>query len=151
MLKRLIAVPVLILATACGTTVTTTNDPAARRAAMQALPNQATCQPTEPQGARACTMKLGAKDVRVSQYQTLTTIRYRDADTADAAFMNDMRRVLTTAQTPNIDRAMSLIASHGRSGAMDSFTTGCFEETGTASDAAYFQRPGPACFVMLTY
>lgn len=143
MLKSLFVIPFLFLATACGTAPSRSTDPAARRTMMEALPNQGTCQPAEPEGARACTIRLGSKDVRISQYQTLTTIRYRDTDTAEAAFLTDMRRVLTTAQTPNIDRAMSIIASHGRSGAMENFTSGCFPDT---------NRPqNTDCFVMLTY
>jgi hypothetical protein len=156
MLKRLLVVPILFLATACETTTSRSTDPAVRRAQMEALPKQGTCQPTEPQGARACTIRLGSKDVRISQFQTLTTIRYRDTDTSEPAFLNDMRRVLTTAQTPDIDRAMSVIASHGRSGVMVDFTSGCFEDTSTPQNASdtpvyYSQRPGPACFVSLTY
>lgn len=144
MLKRLFILPVLVLATACETVPGARPvDPAARRAAMEALPTAGSCRPAEPEGARDCAMKLGTKDVRVSQYRTLTTIRYRDTDTAEPAFMNDMRRVLTTANTPNIDRAMSVIASHGRSGAMEFFTSGCFPDTSTP--------PVNSCFVMLNY
>ncbi|TCH99742.1 hypothetical protein EJV46_03460 [Roseococcus sp. SYP-B2431] len=143
MLKRLSLLPLLALATACATVPGATVDPAARRAMMQALPDQASCRPTEPEGARACTMRLGTKEVRVSQYQNLTTIRYDAADTADPAFVAGMRRVLTTANTPNLDRAMTLITSHGRSGAMENFTTGCFPDESTP--------PVNRCFVMLTY
>jgi hypothetical protein len=144
MLKRLFVVPVLFLATACGTTTPGRSiDPAARRAMMEALPNQGSCQPAEPEGARACTIRLGSKDERISQWRTLTTIRYRDTDTSDPAFLNGMRRVLTTAQTPDIDRAMSVVASHGRSGAMVDFTSGCFPDTSTPQNTD--------CFVMLTY
>jgi hypothetical protein len=110
---------------------------------MEALPTRGTCQPAEPEGARACTIRLGSKDTRISQYNTLTTIRYRDTDTSEPAFVNDMRRVLTTANTPDIDRAMTVITSHGRSGAMPDFTSGCFPDGSTP--------PVNNCFVMLTY
>lgn len=142
MLKRLSVIPLLLLATACAT-LPGTIDPAARQAMMEALPTRGSCQPAEPEGARACTIRLGSKDARVSQSGRLTTIRYRDTDTAEAAFVNDMRRVLTTANTPDIDRAMTVITSHGRSGAMADFTTGCFPDGSTP--------PVNNCFVMLTY
>ena len=143
MLKRLFILPILFLATACETVPGAVTDPAARRRMMEALPTQGTCQPTEPEGARACTIRLGSKDVRISQYQTLTTIRYRDTDTSEPAFLNGMRRVLITANTPNIDRAMSVIASHGRSGMMENFTSGCFPD-----DSA---PPTTSCFVTVNY
>jgi hypothetical protein len=143
MLKRLFILPILFLATACETVPSRPVDPAARRAAMEALPTRGTCQPAEPEGARDCTMRLGSKDVRVSQFRTLTTIRYRDTDTSEPAFMNDMRRVMTTANIPDIDRAMSVVTSHGRSGAMVNFTSGCFPDTSVP--------PVNSCFVMLTY
>jgi hypothetical protein len=143
MLKRLYILPILLLATACETAPTRNIDPAARRAMMEALPTRGTCQPAEPEGARDCTIRLGTKDVRMSQFRTLTTIRYRDSDTSEPAFLNDMRRVLTTANTPDIDRAMSVITSHGRSGVMVDFTSGCFPDTSVP--------PTTSCFVMLTY
>lgn len=144
MLKRLLILPILFAATACGTAPSSSpTDPANRRAMMEALPTSGSCQPAEPQGARACTIRLGSKDARFFQSQGVTTIRYRDTDTAEPAFLNDMRRVLTTAGTPDIDRAMSVIASHGRSGAMSNFTSGCFPETGTP--------PVTGCFVTLSY
>ncbi|MBS7810283.1 hypothetical protein [Roseococcus pinisoli] len=145
MLKRLSVLPLLILATACATTATRSSDPAVRRAQMQALPAQGSCQPVQPEGARACTMRLGTKEVRVSQFRNLTTIRYNEADTAEPAFLNDMRRVLTTAETPEIDRAMSVISSHGMSGVMVDFTSGCFADSSTPA------AQGRACFVSLTY
>lgn len=144
MLKRLFILPILLAATACGTAPSSpATDPANRRAMMEALPTQGSCQPAEPQGARACTIRLGSKEARFFQSPGVTTIRYRDTDTAEPAFLNDMRRVLTTAGTPDIDRAMSVIASHGRSGAMSNFTSGCFPETGTP--------PVNGCFVTLSY
>lgn len=144
MLKRLFILPVLFAVTACGTAPSSTpTDPAARRALMEALPTSGSCQPAEPQGARACTIRLGSKDARFFQSEGVTTIRYREADTAEPAFLNDMRRVLTTAGTPDIERAMSVIASHGRSGAMNNFTSGCFPETS--------EPPTGGCFVTLSY
>ncbi|WP_421988466.1 hypothetical protein [Roseococcus sp.] len=144
MLKRLFVLPALFLATACATLPGGSSiDPAARRAMMEALPKQGSCQPAQPEGTRNCTIRLGTKDARISQYRTLTTIRYNAADTAEPAFLTDMRRVLTTANTPDIDRAMTVISSHGRSGVMADFTSGCFP------DAAAPQTSN--CFVMLTY
>jgi hypothetical protein len=110
---------------------------------MEALPTRGTCQPAGTEGARACTIRLGSKEARIAQFQAVTTIRYRDTDTSESAFMNDMRRVLTTANTPDIGRAMSVISNHGRSGAMSHFTSGCFPEASTP--------PAANCFVTLSY
>lgn len=151
MLKRLSVLSILLLATACATGPDgpSSNDPAARRAAMQALPTQGSCQPADANGLRACTIRLGSKDVPMTQTANVTTIRYRDADTADPAFVAGLRRVLVTAGTPNLDRAMSVITSHGKSGAMENFTTGCFEDPATTPNV--FQRPGPVCNMAVVY
>lgn len=143
MLKRLLVIPALLLATACAISPSGPVDPAVRRARMEALPQQGSCQPAEPEGARTCTIKLGSKEARVLQWRNLTSIRYRATDTAEPAFLNDMRRVLTTAGTPDIDRAMSAISSHARSGAMVDFTTACFPDGSTP--------PVNECFVMVNY
>lgn len=142
MLKRLYVLPILALASACSTAPAPVVDPAARRAMMQALPTQGSCQPAA-EGARNCTIRLGSKDAQLIQSPGVTTIRYRSTDTAEPEFLNGLRRVLTTAGTADIDRAMSIIARHGRSGAMAHFSTGCFPEGG--------QPPVSACFVTVSY
>lgn len=148
MLKRLSILPLLLLATACATDGPAM-DPAARRAAMRALPTASSCQPADSNGLRSCTIRLGSKDVPVTQTENITTLRYRDSDTAEPGFTAGMRRVLSTAGTPNLDRAMSTVTSHGRSGAVENFASGCFEDPATTPNV--YQRPGPLCVTSVVY